>query len=199
MSDPLTPDSSAHLLAQWQAGDQQAAAQLWRRYATQLIRLTRKWLSAELARHLDPEDVVQSVYRSFFAVARSDAFVLRHSGDLWRLLVTITRHKLRDEFRRQGRQKRHPGSGAVTGLGGLEAELMTHQPTPAEAAALADELKLALAGLDAEQRRMVELRLQGYKLEEIARASGHHERTVRRVLQRVREHLRQRCQECADS
>jgi RNA polymerase sigma-70 factor (ECF subfamily) len=199
MSDPLTPDSSANLLAQWQAGDQQAAAKLWWRYATQLIRLTRKWLSAEMARHLDPEDVVQSVYRSFFTVARSEAFVLRHSGDLWRLLVSITRHKLYDQFRRQGRLKRHPGGGAVTGLGGLEAELVTHQPTPEEAAALADELRLALAGLDAEQCRMVELRLQGYKFEEIARASGHHERTVRRVLQRVREHLRQRCRECADS
>jgi RNA polymerase sigma-70 factor (ECF subfamily) len=199
MSDPLAPDSSANLLAQWQAGDQQAAAKLWRRYATQLLGLTRKWLSAEMARHLDPEDVVQSVYRSFFAVARSEAFVLRHSGDLWRLLVTITRHKLHDEFRRQGRLKRRPGAGTVTGLGGFEAELMAHQPTPVEAAALADELKVALAGLDAEQRRMVELRLLGYKLEEIARASGHHERTVRRVLRRVREHLQQRCREWADS
>jgi RNA polymerase sigma-70 factor (ECF subfamily) len=199
MSDPLSPDSSADLLARWQAGDQQAAAKLWWRYATQLIGLTRKWLSGEMARHLDPEDVVQSVYRSFFAVARSEAFVLRHSGHLWRLLVTITRHKLRDQVRRQGRLKRRPGGAAVTGLEGLEAELMTHQPTPAEAAALADELKLALAGLDAEQRRMVELRLQGYKLGEIAKASGHHERTVRRVLHRVREHLQQRCRECADS
>jgi RNA polymerase sigma-70 factor (ECF subfamily) len=189
MGDLLSPDSSAYLLAKWRAGDQQAAARLWQRYATRLVGLARKWLTAEIARHLDPEDVVQSAYRSFFIGARSDAFVLQHSGDLWRLLVTITRHKLHDQFKRQRRLKRSGGK-EETPLAHLEVEPVSPHPTPAEAAALADELKAILTRLGPVQRRMIELRLQGYKLAEIAEATGHNERTVRRLLQRVEEYLR---------
>ncbi|MFO0845256.1 MAG: hypothetical protein U0797_23215 [Gemmataceae bacterium] len=50
-------------------------------------------LSARLARHVDPEDVVQSAYRSF--AAREGRFTLSRGGDLWRLLVAITVHKVR--------------------------------------------------------------------------------------------------------
>src|SRR5947209_1095765 len=84
---------SADLMARWRDGDQQAAGELFRRYADRLRALARTRLSARLARHVDPEDVVQSAYRSFFSGARSDRYALRRSGDLWRLLVSITLHK----------------------------------------------------------------------------------------------------------
>ena len=35
-----------------------------------------------------------SAYRSFFIGAREGKFELRHAGDLWRLLVEVTLHKL---------------------------------------------------------------------------------------------------------
>jgi RNA polymerase sigma-70 factor (ECF subfamily) len=194
MNEVPEPDSSAYLLARWRAGDQEAAARLWHRYATRLVGLARKWLTAEMARQQDPEDVVQSAYRSFFAGARSDVFVLRHSGDLWRLLVKITRNKLRDRFKRQRRLKRGGGHDG-TEPAPREAEPVCPRPTPADAAALADEIRLVLAPLGPGQRCMVELRLQGYTLEEVAAATGHNERTVRRVLQRVEEHLRRRCRD----
>ena len=62
----MTSDSSVELTDRWREGDQQAANLLFRRYSERLIALVRCHLSEKLARRLDPEDVVQSAYRSFF-------------------------------------------------------------------------------------------------------------------------------------
>ena len=61
--------------------------------------------------------------------------------------------------------------------------------SPAGAAALADELEHVLSGLDSAARRVLELRLQGHSLEEIAGDTGRSERTVRRALALIRERL----------
>jgi RNA polymerase sigma-70 factor (ECF subfamily) len=199
MDDTTSPDSSAELLARWRAGDEQAAGKLWRRYAVRLIALARKRLSASMNRHVDPEDLVQSAYRCFFAGDRGQRYVLRHSGDLWRLLVAITLHKVHDQAKRHRAKKRdlslEQHFGEATSLQQLQTQMLAHDPTPAEAAALTDELELILRALTAEQRRMVEMRLQGYQLDEIAAATRHHERTVRRVMKGFKQQLQQRCLE----
>ncbi len=179
--------SSADLMARWQAGDQGAAEELFRRYAGRLQALVRSRLSARLARHVDPEDVVQSVYQSFFVGARDGRFVLSRGGDLWRLLVSITLNKLCRRAEQEAAPKRSAGLGRRR-RGGLEGA-PARDPTPAEAAGLADTLEQALRGLSPAQRRMVELRLQGYALEEIALDAHRSERTVRRLLDRVKDRL----------
>src|SRR5262249_61833539 len=89
----------ASLLARWREGDQQAAAEIFRRYVGRLIGIVQARLSAKLARRVDPEDVVQSAYRSFFAGARNGQYDLPLGRDLWRLLVAITLHKLPDQVK----------------------------------------------------------------------------------------------------
>jgi RNA polymerase sigma-70 factor (ECF subfamily) len=189
---------SADLLARWRQGDQEAAGELFRRYAGRLIALARSKLSARLARHLDPEDVVQSAFRSFFTGARAGRYALERSGDLWRLLVAITLHKLQHQVERQTAGKRAGAHGppgeAPAGRCVLRVQVPARGPTPAEAAALADTLGQVFRGLDPLQRRMLELRLQGYRLDEIAGEVRRSERTVRRLLERVREYLQQECQ-----
>src|SRR5436305_1291848 len=93
-------DEAAALVARWRAGDQQAAAELFRRYADRLIALARSRLSARLARRIDPEDVVQSAYRSFFGDTRAGRYDVGRAGDLWQLLVTITLHKVQLQVKR---------------------------------------------------------------------------------------------------
>src|SRR5262249_28106018 len=66
------------------------------------------------------------------------------------------------------------------------------EPTPAEAAALVDELRCVLAPLSPIQRRIVELRLQGSDVDEIAREVQRCARTVRRTLAVFGEDLEQR-------
>lgn len=199
MSDELSPDSSAELLSRWRQGDQQAASQLWQRYAVRLIALARSRLSQQVSSQLDPEDVVQSVYRRFFSHAKDEHYVLKQSGDLWKLLVAITLHRVQDQHRRHRARKRALGEAHplhdTEKAAGIDAGILAADPAPEQAAMVADELKQVLLGLDTEQREMVALRLEGYELEEIARQMQRNERTVRRVLKAVRERLQKRCQE----
>ncbi len=185
---------SADLMARWRDGDQEAAEEMFRRYAERLCALARSRLSARLARHLDPEDVVQSAYRSFFTGARAGRYSLHRSGDLWRLLSAITLHKLQRQVERHTAGKRAVGRechlAEKSDLFSPNVEMLAREPTPEEAAALLDTLEQVFHGLEPPQRRMVELRLQGCGLDEIAVHVGRSERTVRRLLELVKERLR---------
>ena len=182
-------------MARWRAGDQAAAAELFERYADRLIALARSRLSAKVACRVDPEDVVQSAYRSFFAGARDGRYDLQRGGDLWRLLLAITLHKLYRQVQQHQRQKRAVDRehrlGAGLGFVDLHAHMQAHAPSPVEAVALADELEQFMRRLDALHRGVLELRLQGYTLEEIARRTDRTERTVRRVLDRIKQQFEQ--------
>jgi tRNA A-37 threonylcarbamoyl transferase component Bud32/DNA-directed RNA polymerase specialized sigma24 family protein len=178
----MTDTPSAELLARYhRRHDEAAAEELFRRYAGRLTALARSRLSQALAARVDAEDVVQSAYRSFFLLARDGEVLLRESGDLWRLLVRITLRKVYRSARRHsadcrsvGREHPRPDE--------MEAAALSREPTPAEAAALADELRGVLAPLGAAQRRMVEMRLQGHEVEVIAAQVRRSARTVRRIL-----------------
>lgn len=186
-------DDVTDWLARWRAGDQQAAAELLRRYTNRLIGLARSRLPAKLATRVDPEDVVQSVYRSFFAGVSEDRYDLRHGGDLWRLLVTITLRKVYFQVRHHGAGKRAVnldlGYSSEDSLLGLQPDLLAREPSPVEALALAEQLEQLFARLTPLQRRIVELRLQGHNLDEIAAQVERTERTVRRVLDEAKEWL----------
>ncbi len=184
---------SADLVMRWRDGDQGAAGEIFQRYTERLLALTRSRLSARLTRQLDAEDVVQSAYRSFFIGARDGRYVLSRSGDLWRLLAAITLHKLQHQVERRSARKRAAAREVPLDeerdATGLKAETLAREPTPAEAAALADTLENLLAPLEPLQRRMVALRLEGYSLEEIAKEVARSERTVRRVLEQFKQGL----------
>jgi RNA polymerase sigma factor (sigma-70 family) len=183
-------DDSMNLMARWRQGDQQAADALFVRYATRLIALARSRLSSRLAQRLDPEDVVQSVYQSFFVGARNGKFELHGPGDLWRLLVALTVNKLQHQVERHTADKRsvelERNFGGEDSLCGLQPQLFAREPTPEEAAALTDEVEQLMRKLEPLERQMLELRLQGCNLEEIACATQLSERTVCRVLDRVK-------------
>ncbi len=64
------PEDSAELLQRWQAGDQSAAATLFRRYFERLRALAGTRLCERMAARVDADDVVQSVFSVFFHNAR---------------------------------------------------------------------------------------------------------------------------------
>jgi RNA polymerase sigma factor (sigma-70 family) len=182
--------TSFALLERYRQGDDTAAEELFSRYFQRLTSLARSRLSPRLARRTDPEDIVLSVYRSFFIDARAGRFTLSRGGDLWRLLASITKHKLLRQARFHGADCRSVDresslDGAETGYVFIDG----CEPSPGDAAALADELEYVFLKLDAFGKRVLELRLQGAQLSEIAEETGRSERTVRRTLGRIREIL----------
>ena len=139
------------------------------------------------------EDVVQSVYCSFFVGARNGQFVLQHSGEMWRLLVGITVNKLHNQLRRHTAGKRavhlEQSVPPESRLFDSPEQIMAQEPTPEQAAILADTLEQLFRKLEPERRRILELRLQGYGIGEIAAETRFSRPTVRRVLEQIQRWL----------
>jgi RNA polymerase sigma-70 factor (ECF subfamily) len=192
----MADHESAELLTRWRAGDQQAATELVDRFTERLVALARGQISERLARRIDAEDVVQSAYRSFFEAAREGQYVLRRTGDLWRLLSAITMHKLQHQVEHHTAGKRsiekETGFGGASSMSDFGPEFLAREPSPLEAAALVDELAQLLENLKPLHRQMVEMRLQGHALEDIATATDRSERLVRRVLDQLKGRLTER-------
>lgn len=187
-------EDSAKLLAKWQDGDEAAANEIFNRYVRRLTALARTHMSDKLQKRLDADDVVQSVFRSFFD--QSARYVHRRAGDLWRLLASITVNKVRSQAQFHQAAKRHIDTDQSILVGDAQTAvplpLVAEQPSPAEIVAAVEELELAMRDLEPYQRMIFEERLQGRSIEDIAEQTSRSERTVRRCLQQIREHLESR-------
>jgi RNA polymerase sigma-70 factor (ECF subfamily) len=195
--------ASADLVARWRNGDEQAAEEMFRRHQGELLALVKRRLSAKLVSRMDAEDVIQSAYRSFFTGVRAGRYVLTRSGDLWRLLVAITLHKLSNQVRHHRAARRsvelEQRFAGENSLAALQADAAVAGSSAAEALAMAEEFEQVLRPLKPAHRRMVELRLQGYRIEEIATATDRSQRLVRLVLEQVKSELRRRYHESWNS
>ena len=186
-------DSFAELAGKLRDGDPDAAAEVHRRFVGRLVALARAELDTRLRRKVDPEDVVQSVYRSFFTRGAAGQFALAAWGEVWALLAVITVRKCagRAEYFRAGRRDVAAEVDAPAPAGDPDswAVAVDREPTPPEAAMLAETIERVMSGLDAEDREVVALSLQGYTVAEIGARLGRAERTVRRLRERVRKRL----------
>lgn len=188
--EPRDAWTSLVLLEAFREGDERAAEAIFARYFDRLVAMARGRISSRLARRTDPEDVVLSAYRSFFVGAKGGQYALGRGGDLWRLLSAITIHKVLKRARHESAARRSidlevPFDSAAEG----SLARRSPDPTPEEALAMADELERAFSLLDDFGRRVLELRLQGHQLSEIADDAGRSERSVRRSLAQIRELL----------
>jgi RNA polymerase sigma-70 factor, ECF subfamily len=178
--------SDRSLLARLRGGQQDAATQLYLRYAQRLRALVRARVSPRLSRLLEPDDIVQSVFRRFFRRVLQGDYDVPPGEELWGLLLVIALNKIRTEeaYHRAGKR---------------DVRLSAPAPDPAQLEGRPDEdtvhlqvcVEDALGQLPAPYRAVVELRIQGYEVAEIARLCGRSKRTVERILQEVRARLRQ--------
>lgn len=178
------------------AGEDDAAHELLGRYSARLVTLARRQMSPRLQTKVAPEDVLQSVFRTFFRRLDAGEFELRGWGTLWGFLALMTLRKVRRSAARYstaGRDTaREVSLGVAAGGDAWEVVIPDREPTPDEAAAFADELETLLSGLDDRDRQTIELIFAGEPAAEVARRLGCSQRTVRRTLARVRERLLRR-------
>jgi RNA polymerase sigma factor (sigma-70 family) len=146
---------------------------------------------------LDAEDVVQSVFASYFR--RQADYELTDRDELWSLLVTITLNKVSNANRHHHRQKRdvrrtqsnrHGGAADPEDVGSVFDLMSDDGPTPEEAVALTEELEHRLRDLEAAEDRdllpIARLKLDGHSNREIADALRLTERSIERKLGRIR-------------
>jgi RNA polymerase sigma-70 factor (ECF subfamily) len=182
------PPSTPELARQLQAGDAQAAQQVFYRYAQRLAHLAEKHLSRKLAGRLDGEDVVQSVFRTFFRRSAGGEFVIDSSAQLWRLLVKITLLKVQAKARQHRAAMRDVGVEAPAGQAWLLAA-QARDPGPEEAAALVDQIEAIVRGLPASYAQILEMRLHGRPVAEIAEGLGLSRQSVYRALNLLQQRL----------
>jgi RNA polymerase sigma-70 factor, ECF subfamily len=190
MSEPSPNDSggvTAHefsdrsLLARLKRGNEDAATQLYLRYARRLRALVRARCSSQLARRVEPDDIVQSVFRRFFNRVTKADYDVPPGEELWGLLLVIALNKLRSEESHHRAAKRDVRLSADTSLDDRGEDDTGH---------LSLSVEDALSRLPEAQRQMVELRIAGHEVAEIALSTGRSKRTVERLLQDVRSRLR---------
>jgi RNA polymerase sigma-70 factor (ECF subfamily) len=63
--------SDGSLIRRFRLGEDDAATQLYKRYAERLHRLAQRNTALDLTRRFDAEDVVQSVFRTFYTTSRT--------------------------------------------------------------------------------------------------------------------------------
>jgi RNA polymerase sigma factor (sigma-70 family) len=181
------------LLVRLRAGDQTAAALVVDQYARRLVGLARANLDRRILRKEDPEDVLQSVFKSFFHRCGLGQFRLDSREELWALLVSLTLHKCghRVDYHRAARRdvRRETPAQPALDASGSRWEALAREPTPVEAAMLVETLERLLDGLEPHQQEIVRLRLEGVEPAQIAERRGVTQRTVQRVLKGVRERL----------
>ncbi|MFP6666905.1 MAG: sigma-70 family RNA polymerase sigma factor [Pirellulales bacterium] len=178
-------DDSQRWIRGFRTNDESAVADFWNRYEERLRRLAERNLSERMKRHVDADDVVQSVFRTFLRRAGQGKFELQDRQNVLSLLTTITLNKIRHKVRHYAAQKR---GGDNDQYFETMADLGGDQPTPDEVVAL-QEIEDLLRGFDEEQQQVVELKLQNHTNEEVARRLQCSERTVRRMLKKVQHQL----------
>jgi RNA polymerase sigma-70 factor (ECF subfamily) len=177
------------LMTRLRAGEEAAAAELFRRYAGRLIGLARSRLDQRVRQKVDPEDVLQSVFQSFFRRQREGAWELHDWDSLWSLLAVMTIRKCgrrQVQFRRERRDMRREVVRGADEDSAYFRQAIDREPTPEEAALLAESVEQLLREMEGYHRDIVQLSLQGFSTAEIAAQTGVSERSVQRVLKRVR-------------
>jgi RNA polymerase sigma-70 factor (ECF subfamily) len=188
-------DSFPDLMDRLRSGEDEAARDVFARFATRLVGLARRHLDARLAVKVDAEDVVQSAYKSFFIRQRDGTLEICNWDGLWGVLTMITLRKCADRaaYYRAGKRDvtRELAPRSDDSSPDVAADIaIDREPSPDEAAVLAETVEaLFKATDDPDERAILELSLQGFTATEISESLGRAERSVRRLRERVRKRL----------
>ena len=184
-SDDFDVKTDSSLMRGIRAGNDQAAEELFERYAKRLQSLANRQMAREISGRIDPEDVTQSIFRTLFRRLQAGQYSVPQGDSIWRLLVTIALNKIRSVGAFHRAAKRDIRKSAS-----LEHETGGH--------ASGDELAVnvlrmtideLLSDLSESQKQIIQLRLEGNTVAEISKGSGRSRRTVERTLQGFRQTL----------
>ena len=172
-----------------QQGDSQAEQTVHRQFVDKLLRVASKRISARFRAKIAPEEIVQSVFVSFFRRHKNHEFQFDDWNDLWALLLRITVRKCADriaEFQTLKRDVRRELSANDSKLpSGFGTPSLG--PTPEEVVIFEETVDQLFDRLNDIQQKIVLMRLQGMSNLEISQLINRTERTVYRMLNQIKE------------
>ncbi len=146
----------------------------------------RTRLPSDVSSRVDEEDIVQSVFRSFFRRNQGNEFYFDDSLDVRSLLAAMTYRKVINTIEHH-RDRRCTTREQSSSTSDGSSQLADRNPTPEELNILVDYLAWILNHLNPAQREIIQLRLEGYTVAEIADRVQLSQRTVKRALARARQ------------
>jgi RNA polymerase sigma-70 factor (ECF subfamily) len=183
-------DSFAELMARLRSGEDDAAREVFGRFAYRLAALAKSQFGTLLRNRVDPEDVVQSAYKSFFIRYREGTLAVETWDGLWGLLTVIALRKCADraEYLRAGKRdvRREVAPRSAAAESDTWRQGIDREPTAEEAAILRETVEQLFQVLPEHERPILELSLQGYTSREISQQLGRAERSVRRLREQIR-------------
>ena len=162
----------ADFIRRIRAGEDQAARELVEHYEPVIRREVRLRLrDLRLASRFDWTDICQSVMASFFARTAAGQYDLEQPDQLLRLLVVMTRNKLTQQVRRHRADRRDYRRLEARDPAYLN-ERSAAVPSPSRLVADRELLAELRRRLSEEERRLADLRAQGWEWAEIAARLG---------------------------
>lgn len=172
------------LMQQVRQGSPEAAARLLREHGPLVMAVVRRRLHRRLRPKFDSVDFTQAVWASFFVrAAKNHQF--ETPDQLAAFLVQMAQNKLAAEHRRRFRTAKYQIHREADAASAASDHVPAPGPSPTEMAIAKETLEQLLTGQPAHYRQIVELKLAGLTVDEIAQRVGTHERTVRRVLKQL--------------
>lgn len=187
----------SHWIYLVKSSDSAAATRIWQHYFDRLVRCVRARLSGQNQAVSDEEDIVLSVFDSFYTAAENGRFPnLSDRDDLWKLLLRMAARKVVDKRRHDLRQRR----GGKVRLHSLDQtgddenviEAIGNEPSPEMVLMMQESVEQIFSHLGVGQLRdLAVVKLEGYTNAELAQRFGCSERTIERRLNLIREKCQQ--------
>ena len=189
--DELNDEASTDLIDRWREGDQVAANELYQRYVDRLSVIVTAKLAERFRSRMDADDVLQSTCRSFFRRVQEGQFQFDEDDDVWKLLVTITLNKLRNQIRKHSAAKRDAGQELRPRTDDrpddFHVQRVGSSPEPVEAFAFSETIESVADKLSPAHALMLIQRLDGFSQQQIADSFETSDRSIRRMLDDVKE------------
>lgn len=189
----LTQESVTLLLRKVRSKDEEAIADLWSKYWTQLVSAAQRQCQFKTAM-VDPEFIAQSVFQHVCnQFQRGDIDSVPNREHFWAILLNLTKNKAIDHFRRETRKKRGGHlkrismSGGEDQVGGVEFGNRKNQEER-DGSELLEHFKHLLQKEDPSETlvKILLSRLAGEPNTAIAKHLGVSVRTVDRKIERIR-------------
>jgi RNA polymerase sigma-70 factor (ECF subfamily) len=182
------------LLRRAKAGDDGAIRDILSQFEQDVQSMVRARLPRKLRSRFDSSDFVQSVWQSLFFDQGHGARDFDNVEHFRGFLFGMVRNKVHEQHRRLTRTGKYDMAREEPlyvrrGDREVVREVVSPDPSPSKAVQASERMAQLTAGRGPDEVEILNLRRQGLSFVEIAARTGIHERTVRRVIEDVRNRL----------
>ena len=187
----MTVSDDRKFLDGLEAGDWDCAGEVTEKFRPQLIAAAAALLPKHLRRRVDPEDVVQLAYTSFWVALAREKYRFGSLAEVHALLHVIVVDKVRETVREHCAACRDASHEVQPDDSDPTAQPVSREDDPAETASALDLLTNAEKRLSLIDQIIMHVRRDGWNVDDIAETVGRSRRFVSEALAHVRAALRE--------